>query len=65
MDMLIVNKHGNMKDQAEALERTILQKHRLEWMATWFVWGVQRVCSEKAICGLNDLLVQANTIKEN
>eukprot|EP00973_Karenia_brevis_P093576 12417979-Karenia_brevis.AAC.1 len=34
-------------------------------MATWFIWGVQRVCSEKAIRGLNDILIQANTIKEN
>eukprot|EP00973_Karenia_brevis_P067248 9351654-Karenia_brevis.AAC.1 len=54
-----------MKDQADALECTIPQKHRLEWMATWFVWGIQRVCSDKAIRGLNDILVQANTIKEN
>eukprot|EP00973_Karenia_brevis_P046435 6438684-Karenia_brevis.AAC.1 len=34
-------------------------------MATWFVWGVLRACSEKAIRGLNDILIQANTVKEN
>eukprot|EP00973_Karenia_brevis_P049183 6822388-Karenia_brevis.AAC.1 len=49
IDMLILNKFRNMKDQAEALEHTIPQKLRLEWMATCFVWGTQRVCSDKAI----------------
>eukprot|EP00973_Karenia_brevis_P020474 2812072-Karenia_brevis.AAC.1 len=33
-------------------------------MPTWFVWGIQRACSDKAIDGLKELLVHANSIKE-
>eukprot|EP00973_Karenia_brevis_P094239 12421458-Karenia_brevis.AAC.1 len=64
-DMMIRNKHGNLAQQTEALEKTIPKERRLRWMASWFVWGVQRACSDKAIRGLNDILIQANTVKEN
>eukprot|EP00973_Karenia_brevis_P028735 3963120-Karenia_brevis.AAC.1 len=62
--MHILNKFGNLKDQADALEKAIPQQLRLEWMPTWFVWGIQRACSDKAIDGLKDLLAHANSTKE-
>eukprot|EP00973_Karenia_brevis_P081405 11283398-Karenia_brevis.AAC.1 len=62
--MHILNKYGNLMEQADALEKTIPQNLRLEWMPTWFIWGIQSACSDEANAGLRDLLVQANSTKE-